>query len=107
MAKVKIDWDRIANSIAHDATVRGEYSVGDAHCVLGGLAVDYGVELPKGIRNGRRIERLVDFPAALAAATGLDRDQLVQMQDLNDAFFMVELRREALLAWVRIQRSGV
>lgn len=104
---VTIDWDRIANSIAHDATLRWIYTDGDDHCVLGGLAVDYGVSLPEGESNESKIIDVGDFAARLSRATGLDILHLENMQWLNDYHSNVEKRREALLAWVERQRARI
>ena len=101
---VTIDWDRIANSIAHDATLQYRYTEGDNHCVIGGLAADYGVPLPGGSANTRRIGDLKTFPDALSRATGLNTRQLMHMQFLNDEYETVDLRRAALLAWVAGER---
>ena len=104
---VPIDWERISNSIKHDATIRYSYTIGDDHCVLGGLAVDYGVALPEPSANNGSIGSLRRFPIALSLATGLDDFQLARMQYLNDDHDTVEGRRAALLAWVDDEKAKV
>ena len=101
---VTIDWERISNSIRHDATIQYRYTVENDHCVLGGLAVDYGVALPEGDTNYWQLTRLTRFRDALSRATGLNTRQLMHMQFLNDEYETVDLRRAALLAWVAGER---
>ena len=99
-----IDWERISNSIKHDATIRYVYIDLDDHCVLGGLARDYGVDLPKSLANSSTIQSSGKFSAELSRATGLTYRQLGFMQRLNDKYATIAARRRALLAWVAGER---
>ena len=101
-----IDWKRIRASIAHDATIAYKYTDGNDHCVLGGLAVDYGVPLPRGSSNTRRIDTLTVFPRKLSEATGLSESQLFDFQVLNDNYRTVAIRRKRLILWTEAEERG-
>lgn len=99
----KPDWNKIREIIANDASLRYRYYQDGETCVIGGLAAAAGYQslLEKlqlhDFWNLQRIQKAHQLASRVGKHYGLSEDQLIILQQINDAEENTETRRASLI----------